>query len=389
MNRTYTYRLYPNHIQNDLLNRILDLHRELYNAALEERREAWRRSRVSINYYDQANQLKDIRQHREDFALLNFSSCQQTLRWVNKSFDAFFRRVKLGKTPGYPRFKSRSRFKSVTFVFGDGATLSTQRLRIQGVGKVKVKWHRAIPANAKIKQVVITRQCDGWYANLQLELPDPVPVEHPGKPVGIDLGLKNLITLSTGETVEPPKFFRKSEKKLRIQQRRVSRREKFSQGWRKAQKLVAKTHEHIANQRKDFNHKLSTYLARTYSFIAVEDLGVEGLARTNISKSVNDAGWTQLLTMLSYKVENTGARLVKVDRFFPSSRLCPACGCINESLTLADRTWVCACGAVHDRDANAASNILSAALSTLGRSVVTPTWVVPNTPCVVTEAAPL
>lgn len=363
MNLTYQYRLYPNRSQIESLNQILDLHRELYNAALEERRAAWKKRRVSINYYDQANQLKEIRGIRDDMAALNFSSCQQTLRQVNKSFDGFFRRIRSGQTPGYPRFKSRKRFNSVVFVFGDGIGLSTQRLRVQGIGKVKVKWHRPITPNAGIKQVVITCKCAKWYVSFQLELPDPTPVEHLGNPVGIDLGLKNLVALSTGETIEPPKLFRKSERKLRVQQRTLSRRKKLSHGWGKAVKQVSKTHAHIANQRKDFNHKLSTYLARTYSFIAVEDLCVKGLARTNLAKSVYDAGWSQLIQFTSYKVVKTGAELGRVDRFFPSSRLCRVCGCINEALTLSDRTWVCACGTVHDRDPNAAGNILESALS--------------------------
>jgi IS605 OrfB family transposase len=150
---------------------------------------------------------------------------------------------------------------------------------------------------------------------------------------------------------------------------------------------VAKTHEHIANQRKDFNHKLSTYLARTYSFIAVKDLGVKGLTRTNLAKSVNDAGWSQLITLLEFKVAKTGSQVVKVDRFFPSSRLCRAFGCINTTLTRADRTWVCACGAVHDRDQNAAGNILASALS--ARTVRLGVNVEVINSCVAQEAAPL
>ena len=321
MKRTYQYRLYPNLKQSHALQDLLALHCELYNAALQERRDAWKRCRVSVNYYDQAKQLKEIRQIRDEFAALNFSSCQQTLRRVQKTFDSFFRRAKSGQTPGYPRYKSRRRFDSVAFVFGDGIGLSNNRLRVQGIGKVKVKWHREIPESATIKQVVLRRRCEKWYASFQLELPDPTPMEHLGPPVGVDLGLKNLITLSTGETIAPPKFFRRSERKLRVQQRCVSRRQKFCQGWRQAQKLVAKTHAHIANQRQDFNHKLSAYLANTYSFIAVEDLCVKGLARTNLSKSVNDTGWSQLLTLLEFKAEKAGSQVVKVDRFFPSSRL--------------------------------------------------------------------
>jgi putative transposase len=383
MNLTYTYRLYPNRIQTESLNRVLDSHRELYNAALEERREAWRRSRVSINYYDQANQLKEIRQLREDLALLNFSLCQQTLRRLSKAFDGFFRRIKSGETPGYPRFQSRSRFNSVAFVFGDGAALLNGRLKIQGVGVIKVKWHREIVVNAEIKQVVIKRKGDQWYAHLQLELPEPTPEPHSGEPVGIDLGLIHFAALSNGETVETPRHFRQAEHTLRIQQRRVSRRQKFSHGWRKAQKQTAKTHERIANRRKDFTHKLSTRLVKEFSLIALEDLNVKGLSRSRLAKSVNDAAWSQFVNQLEYKVQQTGAHLAFVDPRH-TSQACSVCGCIiNKDLNV--RVHSCPnCGLVLDRDVNAARCILKSAL---GRSADSITWAA--TPCVLSEAVAL
>ncbi len=365
MNRTYTYRLYPTKKQIESLNNILELHRELYNAALEERREAWKRCHKNISWYSQSQQVTEIRKIREDIAQLNHTSCQQTLRRLNKAFDAFFCRIKSGEAPGYPRFQSRSRFNSITFRFNNGMRISNKHLYVHGIGETRVKWHREIPTESKIKQVVIRRKNGKWYAHFMLEFPDPQPVEHLGNPVGIDLGLKNLVTLSNGETVVPPKFFRKSEKKLRVQNRRLERCKRFSRGWKRAKQQLAKTHEHIANRRADFNHKLSAYLARTYSFIAVEDLCVKGLARTRLSKSANDAGWSQLVSQVAYKVESTGSQLVKVPRFFPSSRLCPTCGCINKNLKLSDREWTCECGAYHDRDINAAQNILECALSSV------------------------
>ncbi|CAG0977655.1 hypothetical protein ANRL3_01918 [Anaerolineae bacterium] len=195
MLQSYAYRLYPNRSQFVALGNLLEIHRSLYNAALEERREAWRKHHISINYSMQARQLKAIREFDPEFAEMNYSACQQTLRRVNKAFQDFFRRIRLGRNSGYPRFKSQSRFNSVAFVFGDGATRNNGRLKIQGVGAIKVKWHRPIPGNTVIKQVVIHRKLDLWYATFQIDLPDETVQPHPGEPIGVDFGLTNLIAL--------------------------------------------------------------------------------------------------------------------------------------------------------------------------------------------------
>ena len=382
---SYAYRLYPNRQQTLALERLLELHRELYNAALEERREAWRRSRVSLNYFDQANQLKAIRTMRPDVAALNYSACQQTLRRLHKAYQAFFRRVQAGDTPGYPRFKSRIRFNSVAFVFGDGATRRNGRLTLQGIGAINVKWHRPLPGNAAIKQVIVKRQGDTWSAVFQIDVPDPVerPV-HSGEAVGLDVGLSHLVALSTGDCVEAPRYFRAAERQLRRQQRRVARRKRYSQGWRKAVSRVARTHTHIANQRRDQAHKLSTWLAMMYSLIAIEALNVQGLARSRLAKSVHDAAWAQLLAMLDYKVAKTGSRVIRVDPR-GTSQMCSGCGDAVPK-DLGQRTHRCPhCGLELDRDVNAARNILHLALNSLGRSEESVTWAV--TPSVLSEAA--
>jgi putative transposase len=335
---SYAYRLYPNRLQTEALARLLELHRELYNAALEERREAWRRSRVSLTYTDQANQLKDIRTLRPEVAALNYSACQQTLRRLHKAYQAFFRRMRTGDTPGYPRFKSRSRFNSVAFVFGDGATRRNGRLNLQGIGVIKVKWHRPLPGSAVIKQVVVKRPGDAWSA----------------------------------------------ERQLRRQQRRVARRQRSSQGWRQAVRQVAKTHGHIANQRRDLAHQLSTRLVRTYRLIGVEALNVQGLARSRLAKSVHDAAWAQLLAMLDYKVAKTGSRVIRVDPR-GTSQMCSGCG-REVPKDLGQRVHRCPhCGLELDRDVNAARNILRLALNSLGRSDESLTWAV--APSVLSEAA--
>lgn len=384
MLRNYAYRLYPNKAQNAALGEMLDAYRHLYNAALQERRDAWRKCRISVNYYDQANQLKEIRQSGDDLGRFSYSTAQQVLRRLSKAFDAMFARIKRGDKAGFPRFKSARRFSSVPFRFGDGATLKEGRLNITGVGRIKVKWHRDIPADATIKTVVVKRDNGKWYACFALDLPDVEPPVHSGPAVGVDLGLSALVTLSTGEKVEPPRCYRKAEKKLRRQQRRASRRKKFSRGWRKAQRQVAKTHARIANQRKDLAHKLSRRLVTEFSLIAVEDLNILGLAKSNLAKSVLDAAWSQLLHYTAYKAESAGSRLVAVDPR-GTSQFCSGCGCrVQKDLSV--RVHRCPeCGLVLDRDENAAWNILYRALNALGLSVRDVTRA--GAPCVSLEAA--
>jgi len=373
MNRSYRYRLYPNKQQAKALKRVLEIHRQLYNCALQERRDAWQKCRVSVNYYDQANQLKAIRSEDEDAAWLNHSSIQRTLRRLDKAFRGFFRRVKAGQKPGYPRFKSRRRWKSVIYTFGDGATFSNGRLRIQNVGRIKVKWHRPIPTDAKAKTAILKRAGDKWYAIFQLELPDPEPPVHEGPAVGIDLGLTAFAALSMGECIEAPKYFRKAQHELRRQQRRTSRRKRGSNRRRKAARQVAKTHEHISNQRRDFQHKVSRRLVNEFSFIAVEDLNIKGLSKSMFSKSVHDAGWSAFLHMLAYKAEGAGSQLVSVDPY-NTSQACSRCGCIIKK-DLSVRVHDCSeCGLVLDRDQNAAINILHRAFYKLGLSFQTLTW---------------
>lgn len=373
MIRSYKYRLYPNRKQTEYLGEMFDLFRELYNAALQERRDAYQKCGITIRYTDQAKQLKEIRRDIPELANYSYSATQQVLRRLDKAFAAFFRRVKNGETPGYPRFKSRSRFKSVPFVFGDGAGIRNNRLHIKGIGQIKVKWHRPIPNDAKIKQVIVKCSNNKWYAVFQIELPDPELVEHPGPAVGIDLGLSSLIATSDGHTVEAPRHFRKTEAKLRRQQRRMSRRRIGSKRWRKAVRQVTKTHAKIANQRRDLAHKISKVLVSAYSLIVFEDLNINGMAKSRLSKSILDAGWNQLITFTLYKAEEAGSTIVMVDPY-NTSQACSGCGSIVKK-SLSVRVHHCPdCGLIIDRDVNAAINILHRALNPPGRGGQAPTW---------------
>jgi len=325
---------------------------------------------VSRNYYDQANQLKEIRD-AGNLDLANFSACQDVLRRAEKTFKAFFRRIKTGEKTGYPRFKSRDRFDSYSFpAWGDGCHLTDAgRVKVQGVGVVKLKLHR--PIAGEIKTLTLKREAGRWYACFSVVVDVPAQEQPPGA-IGIDVGLYSFAALSNGELVANPRNLKAGLGKLRRCQRKVARRKRGSTSRRKAVRLLQKAHTHIRNQRADFQHKLSRRLADSYGLIAVEDLNIKGLSRGMLARSVNDAGWGMFLAKLAYKVEYTGGRLVKVNPN-GTSQVCSRCGCLPDvPKTLADRIHSCpSCGLMVDRDVNAARNILNRAL---GLSVWDITW---------------
>ena len=361
MRRTFKYRLYPTRQQSESLDYQLNEARSLYNAALQERRDAWRMCGVSRNYYDQANQLKEIRE-AGNLRLANYSACQDVLRRVDKVYKAFFRRVKDGQKAGCPRFKSRDRYDSFTFpAWRDGCHLiDAKRLRVQGVGIIKIKMHRSLAG--EIKTLTLKREAGKWYACFSQAIDAPVCIPQPGV-VGIDVGLTSFAALSTGELVANPRNLKAGLGKLRRCQRKVARRRKGGQGRRKAVRFVQKAHAHVRNQRSDFQHKLSRRLVSSYGLIAVEDLNIKGLSKGMLARSVNDASWGTFLTKLAYKAEEAGGELVKVNPY-RTSQVCSQCGCLPDvPKTLADRVHSCSCGLVVDRDVNAARNILRLGLS--------------------------
>jgi putative transposase len=367
MRRTFKYRLYPTREQAVALDYQLNEARGLYNAALQERRDAWRMQRVSRNYYDQANQLKEIRD-AGNLDLANFSACQDVLRRADKTFKAFFRRIKAGEKAGYPRFKSRDRFDSFTFpAWGDGCHLTdTGKVKVQGVGSIKVKMHR--PLAGEIKTLTLKHEVGKWYACFSQTVDTPLCIPQPGA-VGIDVGLCSYAALSTGELIANPRNLKAGLGKLRRCQRKVARRKRGGNGRRKAIRLLQKAHAHVCNQRSDFQHKLSRRLVNTYGLIAVEDLNIKGLSKGMLARSVNDASWGAFLTKLAYKAEEAGGELVRVNPN-RTSQVCSRCGCLPDvPKTLADRIHSCSCGLVIDRDVNAARNILR-----LGLSLATGTW---------------
>jgi len=367
MIRTYKYRLYPTKAQARTLDFLLWQGRTLYNAALEQRITVYKETGKGVSYPQQWAHFRDLRNASPDtLGQLNATSVQQMLRRLDKAFVAFFRRLKAGETPGFPRFKGRDRFNSLEYRHGDGCKVRPGErvmLYVQNVGEVKVKYHRPLPDDATIKHVVIKRRAHRWYVCLMLDLPDPVVPEHPGPAVGIDMGLSHLLAFSDGTLVENPRWLRRSLAQLRVAQHRLSRRQKGSARRRKAAAQVARLHERVANQRRDFWHKLTRQLADTYSLIALEDLTLAFMtANHHLALSAHDAGLAEFRQLLQYKAESAGAEVVTVNPAY-TSQVCAACGALVEK-DLSVRVHRCPhCGYTADRDVNAARNILMLAVN--------------------------
>src|SRR5262245_1083169 len=353
--KAYKYKLKTNAMFVAGCSSTLDVCRELYNAALQERRDAYQINGVSINYHAQAIQLPQIKQVREDVGAVYSQVLQDTLRRVDKTFDAFFRRVKNGETPGYPRFKSASRYDSFSYP-QSGFRLEGDKLHLSKIGSCRVRLSR--PIEGTIKTCTIKREPDGWYVVFAVEENQSRFFLKTGDGVGIDVGIENFATLSTGEVVENPQFLRESERGLKTAQRRVSRRpNKRSNRRRKAVKLLAKKHQQVRRQRADFHHKTALKLIREFDAIAVEDLNVKGIVKNHhLAKSISDAGWSQFILILTSKAEEAGRKVIKVNPSY-TSQDCSQCG-HRVRKTLATREHRCdKCGFVAHRDHNSALDI--------------------------------
>lgn len=354
---SYKFRLYPTKTQAEKLNKQLGSHRWLYNQALEQRKTAYEQRAESLNYRMQAAWLTQERfASNQRVQTVNVSACQRTLKRLDKAFAAFFRRVKAGETPGYPRFKGYNRFNSIEYTYSDGAKLKDGSLYIQHVGNIRIKQHR--PIEGKIKTAIIKRKADKWFVCFSIEQ-DPQPQPKTRESIGLDMGLLHLVITSDGEFFDAPKYLRKSERRLRIIQRCVARRKKGSNRRNKAVSKLQRCHDYIANQRRDTAHKISRKLIDRYDLIAVEDLNVSGMVKNHsLAKSISDAAWSTFQDILISKAENAGKMVVKVDPKYTSQE-CSGCGEIVKK-DLSVRVHSCPhCGLELDRDINAAKNILA------------------------------
>jgi putative transposase len=360
MRKTFKYKLKPTAEQEQAMEFVVRRCCELYNAALEERREAWRKRGVSITVADQSAQLPAVKEVRPEYRDIHSQVLQDVLTRLDRAFQAFFRRLKAGETPGYPRFQGTNRYDSFTYKqFGNGATLDNSFLVLAKIGRIAMRWSR--PIEGTPKTVTISREADGWYACFSCAEVPMQPLAPTSQETGIDLGLESFATLTDGTMIHHPRCYRKAERRLKRLQRCVSRRQKGSHRRKKAAKLLAKAHQKIKRQRQDFHHKTALALVRQYDAIYYEDLRVRNMVRNHsLAKSISDAGWSRFLSILSFTAAYAGRTVVAGDPAF-TSQTCsgPNCGeTVWKGLSV--RWHACPhCGAELHRDHNAARNILA------------------------------
>ncbi len=294
--KTYKYKLIPTPTQERELGRLLGLCRSLYNTALEQRITAWQRVRVTVSRYQQEAELKDIRAAFPEYAAIHSHVLQDVLARLDKTYQAFFRRLKAGEKAGFPRYQGRDRYHSITYKeFGNGATVDNGFLVLAKIGRIAVRWSR--PLEGTPKTVTISHEADGWYVCFSCADVPVQPVPETGEEIGVDLGIEAFATLSDGVRIFHPDWYRKAERALKTAQRRVSRRKKRSNRRRKAVQLLAKAHQRVRRQRQDFHHKTAMALVRERTMsIYHEDLQTANLVKNHhLAKSISDAGWAALL----------------------------------------------------------------------------------------------
>lgn len=367
MLRTFKYRLWANRNQERELGIMLETHRRLYNACLEQRKTAYETEKRSIRYTEQSSWFKSERTVNEYYARLNFSSAQATMRRLDKAFQAFFRRVRAGDAPGYPRFKGKDRFESIEFPsHGDGIRFLGPKLRIQHVGMVRVKQHRPIPENAEIRTVTVTREADTWFVEVCCLLPESIVAKSILPAIGLDVGIEHFLTTSDGVHVPNPGYLKKELPALRRAQRSLSRKAKGGSNRKKARKKVNRLHVRVKNKRSDHRHKLCLWLVQRYGLIAVESLNIRGMVRNQqLSRAISDVAWGGFVTTPKHKAESAGAEVLEVNPA-GTSQLCSDCGKpVPKELSV--RRHDCPhCGVSLHRDVNAARNILERAFAAPG-----------------------
>lgn len=366
MRKTFQYRIYPTKGQRRTLDAMLEECRWTYNETLALRKRTWEEQQESISLYDTRMLLPLWKQERPSLKQVHSQVLQQVQERVDLAFKAFFRRIKAGeKKVGYPRFKGQGRYDSMTYP-QSGFSIKEGFLKLSKVGSVKVRLHR--PLEGKVKTLTVRRASTGkWYACFSCEV-EAKPLPPSEKAIGVDVGLESFATLSNGEKIANPRFFRRDEKALAKAQRRLSKEAKGTPERVKRRKVVARVHERIANRRKDFAHQQARRLVDTYGIIAFEKLNGNGMLKNHtLAKSISDAAWYQLVQVTTYKAEDAGRRMVRVDPR-NTSKMCSRCGALVEK-SLSQRTHSCPhCGLKIDRDENAALNILRLGLQSLGES---------------------
>lgn len=371
MRTTYQYKLRPTKQQATEIDRWMSMLCAQYNYLLADRCNWYEQNRSPINacplvchlpelrdnpdYYSQKKTLPELKKTHPHYGDIYSQVLQDVVKRVKVTFDRFLKGDSNGKRSGKPRFKSRSRYKTFTYPQMKDGCLQGGLISLPKLGQIKVILHRPLPDGFKIKTASVTKKADGYYLTLSLEdstVPEVKPDINPESITGIDMGLKEFLTTAEGETVTIPQHYRKAQKRLRVIQKRVSRRKKGSNRRHKAVKQLGEQHKKVADKRKDFHFKTANNLLKKYDVIAHEDLNIKGLSRSRLSKSVHDAGWGNFLSILTNKAENAGLLVIPV-KASGTSQECSSCG-VKVPKKLHERWHKCECGCSLDRDHNAA-----------------------------------
>jgi len=365
--KSYKYRIYPTRKQQKAMETTLDECRWLYNHLLEERKTLWEEHGESTTLYRQHNELPPLKDERPSLKTVHAQVLQNVAVRIDLAFKAFFRRVKAGEKPGFPRFRGKFRYDSFTYPqWEKSCKVEGDRIYLPKIGHVKIILHR--PFHGTPKTCTVRRTPTGkWFVTISCEVePQPLPPQDVEATVGIDVGLESFATFHTGEKIENPRFFRREEKELAKAQRRFAKTEKGTPQHQKRRKVVARVHERITNKRQDFIHQHSHRIVEQYAVIAVEDLHTNRMVHNHcLAKSIHDAAWSGFFSALTYKAACAGRQFVAVNPAY-TSQDCSACG-HRQAKALSERTHHCpCCGLTLDRDHNAALNILRLGLQSLG-----------------------
>lgn len=354
MIRTFRYPLLLTYAQESILSGWVESCRQLFNACLSERREAYRLCGKTLTYYDQQKELTELRAADAEYEAIPAWVLRSAIARLQRGFDRFFRRIRARQKPGYPRFRGRDRYDSFDL---PGNVISVKGDRVKLPKLEPIKFHRYRDIKGEVKSVTIKRGVLRWYVSFACDVgaaPTKVPVP---SAVGIDLGLTSFMVLSTGETINNPRFFRAGEELLARRQRRLAKKKRGSKSRMRVKRLVGKAYEHIKNQRVDFARKLACDLFRRFDLVAHEDLNIHSMVHGNLAKSIHDAAWGMAVNALASKAECAGKWAVPVNPR-RSSQECNKCGAIVQK-ELSERSHVCACGEKTTRDHNSSLVILA------------------------------
>lgn len=369
--KAYKFKLYQNK-KNKNLKRLINIAARIYNHCIALHKRYYRLFGKSLNYYvlkKHITKLKQLAKYKE-WSELNSQVIQNIVERIDKAYKLFFHNRRYGIKSSPPSFKKAKKYKSITFTQTGHKLYSDNKIQI--AGKV-YKYHKSRNIEGKIKTVTIKRDALGdIYIYIICETDGNKVIPRTGKSVGYDFGLKTFLKASDGKDIESPEFFKQSQKEIKKLNKKLSKKKKGSNHYRRAKKELARAHKRIADKRKDFHFKLALKIAEEYATICIEDLNIKAMQKL-WGKKISDLSHSSFIDILKYQCTKIGSTVIEIDRFYPSSKTCSECGYMNKGLELKDRQWECPeCRVKHDRDLNAAINIERVGASTLGVEIVRP-----------------